>query len=106
MIELSTAAGCSPASAPCPDASKPTASTAQSTSLMPRISATWSSNVASREMSMVSQPNERACSRRCGLRSPTMTTAAPRSCAEWAAASPTGPAPATYTVDPVPTPAV
>ncbi len=32
--------------------------------------------------------------------SPTITTAAPSSCAECAAASPTGPAPATYTVEP------
>ena len=37
--------------------------------------------------------------------SPTMTTAAPSSWAAWAAASPTGPAPAMYTVDPVVTPA-
>ena len=35
-----------------------------------------------------------------------MTTAAPSSCAECAAASPTGPAPATYTVEPEVTPAV
>ena len=40
------------------------------------------------------------------IMSPTMTAAAPRICAEYAAASPTGPAPATYTVDPVVTPAV
>ena len=33
------------------------------------------------------------------------TPNAPSTCAEWAAASPTGPAPATYTVDPVVTPA-
>jgi hypothetical protein len=38
--------------------------------------------------------------------SPTITTAAPSSCAEYAQARPTGPAPATYTVDPVRTPAV
>ena len=55
---------------------------------------------------MVSQPNERACANRSALRSPTITTAAPSSSAEYAAASPTGPAPATYTVDPVVTPAV
>ena len=35
-----------------------------------------------------------------------MTTAAPSSCADAAAASPTGPAPATYTVEPTVVPAV
>lgn len=40
------------------------------------------------------------------FRSPTMTTAAPRRWHDSAHASPTGPAPATYTVDPGPTPAV
>ena len=44
--------------------------------------------------SMVSHPKLRACSRRSGIRSPTMTTAAPSSCAECAAARPTGPPPA------------
>ena len=46
------------------------------------------------ETSIVSQPKLRACSRRSGMRSPTITTEAPRSCAECAAARPTGPAPA------------
>ena len=94
MIEFSTAAGASPPP-PWALASKPTASTAQSTSLTPSTSAIWSSRVASWLMSTVSQPKERACPRRSALRSPTMTTAAPSSCAEYAAASPTGPAPAT-----------
>src|SRR5213076_785523 len=57
-------------------------------------------------MSTVSHPNERACSSRSGMRSPTITTAAPSNWAEYAAARPTGPAPATYTVEPGPTPAV
>jgi len=39
----------------------------------------------------------RACARRSGIMSPTMTHAAPRRCAEAAHARPTGPAPATYT---------
>ena len=51
-------------------------------------------------------PEARACASRSGFKSPTMTTEAPRRCAEYAAASPTGPAPATYTVEPVVTPAV
>lgn len=53
-----------------------------------------------------SQPNDFACARRSGIMSPTMTHAAPRRWQEAAHASPTGPAPATYTVDPGRTPAV
>ena len=45
--------------------------------------------------STVSQPKLRACASRSAFRSPTITTAAPSSCAECAAARPTGPAPAT-----------
>eukprot|EP00976_Prorocentrum_cordatum_P001175 23787-Prorocentrum_minimum.AAC.3 len=56
--------------------------------------------------SLTSQPKLLACWRRSGSMSPTMTTAAPSSCAEAAHASPTGPAPATYTVLPGFTPAV
>ena len=40
------------------------------------------------------------------MMSPTITTAAPSSWLACAHASPTGPAPATYTVEPVVTPAV
>src|SRR5215218_302907 len=83
------------ASGPCPLASKPTASTEQSIRGSPTISAIWSSRAASSEMSMASQPKERACSSRSCWRSPTITTAAPSTWAEWAAANPTGPAPAT-----------
>ena len=54
----------------------------------------------------VSQPNERAWARRSSFRSPTMTQAAPRSWAPAAAARPTGPAPAMYTVLPGLTPAM
>ncbi len=43
-----------------------------------------------RRRSTVSQPKLRACARRSSFRSPTMTTAAPSSCAPAAAASPTG----------------
>ena len=57
-------------------------------------------------MFTVSQPNRRAWASLSSLRSPTMTTAAPNNLAEAAAARPTGPAPATYTVDPTPTPAL
>ena len=94
MIEFSTVAGASPPP-PWALASKPTASTAQSTSLTPRTCATWSSRLASLPTSTVSHPNERACASRSWLRSPTTTTAAPSSCADSAAARPTGPAPAT-----------
>jgi hypothetical protein len=44
--------------------------------------------------------------RRSLLKSDTITTAAPSSCADAAAARPTGPAPDTRTVDPVVTPAL
>ena len=47
------------------------------------------------DRSTVSQPKLRAWARRSGFMSPTMTTEAPRIWTEWAAASPTGPAPAT-----------
>jgi hypothetical protein len=47
------------------------------------------------EMSTVSQPKVAAWAKRSAFRLPTITTAAPSSCAEVAAANPTGPAPAT-----------
>ena len=94
ISELSTVAGASrSASLPWPRASKPTASTPQSTSGSPRICAIWSLG-SPWETSTVSQPKLRAWASRSALRSPTITTAAPSSCAEAAAASPTGPAPA------------
>src|SRR6218665_3254873 len=104
--ELRTVAGasaCEPAW-PWPRASKPTASTAQSTSGVPRICAICSASVASLDRSTVGKPTLRACSRRAGLTSPTMTTAAPSSRADAAAATPTGPDPAPYTEPPGPTP--
>src|SRR5436190_28162 len=58
------------------------------------------------QLSMVAQPKLRACASRSLFISPTMTTAAPSKCADAAHAKPTGPPPATYTVDPVVTPAV
>ena len=62
-------------------------------------------NVVGFGESMVSQP-KLAAWRRSAFMSATMTTAAPSRWAEVAQASPTGPAPATYTVEPVVTPAV
>ena len=55
--------------------------------------------------STVSQPKDRACASRSAFMSPTITAAAPSSWDDTAAASPTGPAPAMYTVDLVVTPA-
>ena len=106
MTSLSTVAGASPAPAPCPRASNPTQSTAASTSGSPIICSIWSAIEASLVRSTVSQPKLAACLSRSAFMSPTMTTDAPSSCAEYAQARPTGPAPATYTVDPVVTPAV
>jgi hypothetical protein len=83
------------ASLPWPWASKPTQSTAQSTSGTPRICSICWARVASFFRSIVSQPNFFACLRRSGIMSPTMTTAAPSRWQEVAHASPTGPAPAT-----------
>ena len=93
ISELSTVAGASFVAPACPwpRASKPTQSTPQSTSGSPRICAIWSPTEASFETSTVSQPKLFACARRSGIRSPTMTTAAPSSCAPAAAARPTGP---------------
>jgi hypothetical protein len=92
--ELSTVAGASwEASLPCPRASKPTASTPQSTSGTPRICSICSAGEPF-ETSTVSQPKLRAWASRCSFMSPTITTAAPSRCAEAAAARPTGPAPA------------
>src|ERR1039458_10838456 len=65
----------------------------------------WSANGAL-AMSTVSQPKLRAWARRSGTRSPTITTAAPSKWQDAAQARPTGPAPATYTTDPGPTPAL
>src|SRR6266511_2280038 len=108
MIELSTVAGASPCepSRPWPLASKPTQSTAASTSGTPRSCsiAPLTSSVSDRLM--VSQPKLAAWASRSALTSPTITTAAPSRWQEVAQASPTGPAPATYTVEPVVTPAV
>jgi hypothetical protein len=60
MIEFSTVAGASwSAAAPCPRASKPTASTAASTSGTPRICSIWSFG-SLLEMSMASAPKLRA----------------------------------------------
>src|SRR6185437_15774684 len=90
MIELSTVAGASwPESEPWPRASKPTASTAASTSGTPRICSIWSFG-SPVDTSTVSQPMARALASRSSFRSPTMTTAAPSSCADTAAARPTG----------------
>src|SRR6478672_1871781 len=106
MTVLRTVAGRSCcASAPWPWASKPTASTAQSTSGSPRSCSSWSL-VSPCETSIVSQPKLRAWASRSFCRSATATTAAPSRYADVAAARPTGPAPATYTVDPGRTPAV
>jgi hypothetical protein len=80
MIELSAVAGasaCEP-SAPWPLASKPTQSTAASTSPEPPsscCSAPRRSSVCDR--STVSQPKLRAWAKRCVFMSPTITTAAP-----------------------------
>src|SRR5664280_1530908 len=68
-----------------------TASTPQSTSGTPRICSLWSRGSPC-ETSTVSQPCLRAWASRSLLRSPTMTTDAPSSCADTAAAIPTGPA--------------
>ncbi|MOA22440.1 hypothetical protein D3C78_1429960 [compost metagenome] len=105
---LSTSAGasCCAPSWPWPRASKPTASTAQSTSGSPSRLAICSCSGVSWVRSAISKPWALACARRSGLTSPTITTAAPSRRAEAAAASPTGPAPAIYTVLPGPTPAV
>src|SRR6266516_3044749 len=90
---------------PWPRASNPTQSTAASTSGVPRICSICSPRSSCCDRSMVSQPKLRACARRSPFRSPTITTAAPSSQHEVAQARPTGPAPATYTVEPVVTPA-
>ena len=50
--------------------------------------------VALRDVDRSRSRTLRACASRSGIRSPTMTTAAPSSWAECAAARPTGPAPA------------
>src|SRR5919204_86225 len=91
MIELSTVAGASwSASFPWPRASKPTASTAASTSGTPRICSICCGSGVSLVRSTVSHPKLSACFRRSLIMSPTITTAAPRNCAECAAASPAG----------------
>ncbi len=96
MQSLRTCAGTSPLAAfPEPLASKPTQSMAESTVGEPVIAAILSGSSPSERMSIVSQPKERAWSRRSGMASPTMTHAAPRSWHDAAHARPTGPAPAT-----------
>ena len=103
MQSFKTCAGTSSLdSEPEPRASKPTQSIAPSTqpSECGRICAMWSLTEPSWRRSIVSQPKERACARRSGIMSPTMTHAAPRRWHDAAAARPTGPAPATYTVAP------
>ncbi|MNJ55868.1 hypothetical protein D3C77_513870 [compost metagenome] len=106
--ELSTVAGasCLAPAWPWPRASKPTASTAQSTSGSPSRLAICSCSGVSWDRSAISKPWALAWARRTGLTSPTITTAAPSRRAEAAAARPTGPAPAMYTELPGPTPAV
>ncbi|MCY1177625.1 hypothetical protein D9M73_179410 [compost metagenome] len=106
--ELRTVAGasCFTPAWPWPRASKPTASMAQSTSGSPSSAAICSCSGVSRDRSAISKPWALACARRTVLTSPTITTAAPNRRAEAAAARPTGPAPAIYTVLPGPTPAV
>jgi hypothetical protein len=97
MTELSTVAGASPwePSVPWPRASKPTQSTAASTSPdPPRICWSCSRRSSWADRSMVSQPKLAAWASRSLFMSPTMTTAAPSRWAEVALASPTGPAPA------------
>ena len=108
ISEFSTVAGASSCEPLCPwpRASKPTQSMAQSTSGSPRMAAICSPSEVSSDKSTVSKPTARACCRRAGLTSPTIVTAAPSKRAEAAAAMPTGPAPATYTVAPGTTPAV
>src|SRR5260370_32447551 len=56
-------------------------------------------------MSIVWQPKDRACLSRSGFRSETITAAAPSKWQAAAQAKPTGPAPATNTFVPGPTPA-
>ena len=70
------------------------------------LAAAYSAMLAFCDTSTISQPIFLAWARRSLFRSPTMTTAAPSRYADVAAARPTGPAPATYTVDPGCTPAV
>ena len=91
---------------PCPRASKPTASIDASTSGTPRICSMSSSSLSLFVKSTGSNPTDFACARRSGFMSPISTTAAPRICADAAAARPTGPAPAMYTVEPTPTSAL
>src|SRR5205085_11253473 len=88
-----------------PGAPEATAADGASASGRPGGWAGWS-GTSPLETSMVSHPKLFACARRSGFRSPTMTAAAPRNCAEAAQARPTGPPPATYTVEPEVTPAV
>src|SRR5216684_4602441 len=93
ITELSTVAGRSTlASCPCPRASNPTQSTAESTSGTPRICAIWSPREASLLRSIVSQPKLFACASRSGIMSPTITTAAPSRWQDAAQAAPAGPA--------------
>ena len=100
IIEFSSVAGCSTLAAlPCPRASKPTQSMAESTRGSPVIWAICSARDASLRKSTVSQPKLLACVRRSGIISPTMTTAAPNEWQDAAQARPTGPARATYTID-------
>ncbi len=80
---------------PVSPASNPTQSTAQSTSGTPRMDSICSARVADWLRSTVSHPKLRACARRSGIMSPTITTAAPNSRHASAQANPTGPAPAT-----------
>src|ERR1039458_1856641 len=106
MTEFRTVAGRSTtASLPWPRASKPTQSTAHSTSGIPTICSICSASMASFRRSTTSQPKLFACANRSGIMSPTITHAAPSNWQQAAQASPTGPAPATYTMEPGPTPA-
>src|ERR1700730_4104336 len=106
ISEFNTAAGNSFLElGPYPRASKPTQSTAPSTSGIPRICSICSVTETSCEASTVTHPNDRACWGRYLLESEEITTAAPRRWQDAAHARPTGPAPAINTVVPGPTPA-
>src|ERR1700752_4810485 len=93
ISSFSTAAGAASPLAPCPLASKPTASIAASTTGSPRISAICSPSLSCFEISTVSKPTFFACASLSAWRSPMMITAAPKICALAAAASPPAPAP-------------
>ena len=91
---------------PWPWASNPTQSTAASTSGTARISPICSGSEPSSRKSIVSHPKECACASLSGFISPTTTTDASNRWQQAVHARPTGPAPATQTVVPGPSPAV